>query len=286
MSEFSTVGLIARLNDLKVADTLHQICNMLEEKGMQVVLDHSTRGLIGGPLTVDIEVLGQQCDLAIVIGGDGTLLHAARELVDFGVPIVGVNRGRLGFLVDVPPDEGLVELGDILDGNYLEEERFLIDMRVCRDGEEIHRAYGFNDLVLRIRDMLRIVEFETYINGAFVNRQRADGIIVSTPSGSTAYSLSNGGPIVSPSLDAIVLQPICPHTLSSRPLVVDADAEIEIRIVDKDIDTGQLVSDGQIYMDVRTEDRILVRRKSQRIRLLHPTSYNYYQLLRAKLNWS
>jgi len=285
MSEFSSAGLIVRLNDRKVADTLHQIHSSLEQRGMQVLLDHSTRGLIGGPLTVGIEEIGQRCDVAIVIGGDGTLLHAARELVDYGVPLVGVNRGRLGFLVDVSPDGELAALDEILAGNYLAEERYLLDIRVCRAGGDIHRAYAFNDIVLRIRDMLRIVEFETYINASFVNTQRADGIIVSTPSGSTAYSLSNGGPIVNPSLDAIVLQPICPHTLSSRPLVVDADSEIEIRIVDKNIDNGQLISDGQIYMDVRTEDTIRVCRKAERIRLLHPSDYNYFQILRAKLNW-
>ncbi len=285
MSEFSSAGLIVRLNDRKVADTLHQIYSSLQQKGIRVLLDHSTRGLIGGPLTVGIEEIGQRCDLAIVIGGDGTLLHAARELVDYGVPLVGVNRGRLGFLVDVSPEGELAALDEIIAGNYLAEERYLLDIRVCREGGDIHRAYAFNDIVLRIRDMLRIVEFETYINASFVNTQRADGIIVSTPSGSTAYSLSNGGPIVNPSLDAIVLQPICPHTLSSRPLVVDADSEIEIRIVDKNIDNGQLIADGQIYMDVRTEDTIRVRRKPERIRLLHPSDYNYFQILRAKLNW-
>ncbi len=286
MAEFKKVGLITRLSDLKVSNTLNDVHSRLETLGCEVMLDHSTRGLIGGLKTVALETIAETCDLAIVIGGDGTLLHTARGLADSDVPIVGVNRGRLGFLVDVSPDTELTQLNEILAGNYKSEQRFLLDVEVRRDGEVINRAIAFNDIVLRVRDLLRIVEFKTYINGSFVNVQRADGVIVSTPSGSTAYSLSNGGPIVNPTLDAIVLQPICPHTLSSRPLVVGADSEIEIRISDQGIDNGQLISDGQVYFDIISDDIIHVKQHAKRIRLLHPTDYNYYKLLRAKLHWT
>ncbi|MEM7293586.1 MAG: NAD(+) kinase [Pseudomonadota bacterium] len=286
MSEFKKVGLVTRLNDLKVSDTLNDVHARLESLGREILLDHSTRGLIGGLKTVGLDVIARECDLAVVIGGDGTLLHTARELADSNVPIVGVNRGRLGFLVDVSPESELTQLDEILAGHYCDEERFLLDVEVSRDGEVIHEVVAFNDIVLRVKDLLRIVEFKTYINGSFVNVQRADGVIVSTPSGSTAYSLSNGGPIVTPTLDVIVLQPICPHTLSSRPLVVGGGSDIEIRISDEGIDNGQLISDGQVYFDIISDDLIHVKQHRKRVRLIHPINYNYYKLLRAKLNWT
>lgn len=286
MHKFKKIGLIAKFNDKKISDTLKEVHNKLLSRNVELLLDHTTRGLLDDANTVDIETIGRECDLAIVTGGDGTLLHAARELVDFGVPIVGINRGRLGFLVDVCPDEGLPLIDEILEGHYISEERFMFEAEVWRDGEMIHQSYAFNDVVLRIRDLLQIMEFEVSIDKNFVNRQRADGIIVSTPSGSTAYSLSNGGPIINPTLDVVVLQPICPHTLSSRALVVSAHSEIEISLTDKGVPTAQAVCDGQVYMDTQLGDVIKVRRKEKRIRLLHPENYDYHHILREKLNWT
>ncbi len=286
MYKFKKVGLIVKFNDLGISDTLNEVYNKLKSKGVELLLDHTTRGLLGGPVTVDIETIGRECDLAIIIGGDGTLLHAARELVDFGVPLVGVNRGRLGFLVDVCPDKGLSMIDKILEGQYISEERFMFEASIQRGDEVVHQSYAFNDVVLRIRDLLQIMEFEVSIDDSFVNRQRADGIIVSTPSGSTAYSLSNGGPIVNPTLDVIVLQPICPHTLSSRSLVVSASSEIKIHICDKGIPSAQTVCDGQVYMDAQLDDIVTVKRKQKRIHLLHPPNYDYHHILREKLNWS
>ena len=222
---FNKIGLVVKFNDPSMSDTLNDVYEKLQARGVELLLDHTTRGLLGGPTTVDIETIGRECDLVIVIGGDGTLLHAARELVDHDVPLVGINRGRLGFLVDVCPDHGMAQLDEILEGRYQAEERFMLESEIIRDGEIVHRSYAFNDVVLRIRDVLQIMEFEVNVDGSFVNRQRADGIIISTPSGSTAYSLSNGGPILNPTLDAMVLQPICPHTLSSRSLVVSSSSE-------------------------------------------------------------
>ncbi|MEM7206868.1 MAG: NAD(+) kinase [Pseudomonadota bacterium] len=286
MLKFKTIGLVTRLNDLKVSDTLNDVHARLEALDCDVQLDHSTRGLIGGLKTVGLEDIAQKCDLCIVIGGDGTLLHTARALADSNVPIVGINRGRLGFLVDVAPDSDLAILDDILAGNFYDEERSLLDIDVRRNGEVIHSAVAFNDIVLRVKDLLKIVEFKIYIDGSFVNVQRADGVIVSTPSGSTAYSLSNGGPIVTPTVDVILMQPICPHTLSSRPLIIDGNSDVEIRISDEGIDNGQLVSDGQVYFDIVSDDVIHVKKHSKRVRLLHPQNYNYYNILRAKLNWT
>ncbi len=286
MYKFKKIGLIVKFNDLAISDTLNEVYNKLKGKGIELLLDHTTRGLLGGPVTVDIETIGRECDLAIIIGGDGTLLHAARELVDYGVPLVGVNRGRLGFLVDVCPDKELSQIDEILEGNYLSEERFMFEASIVRDGEIVHKSSAFNDVVLRIRDLLQIMEFEITIDGSFVNLQRADGIIISTPSGSTAYSLSNGGPIVNPTLDVIVLQPICPHTLSSRSLVVSSDSEISIHICDKGVPYAQAVCDGQVYMDAELDDIVTIKRKDKCVKLLHPKDYDYHYILREKLNWS
>ena len=200
--------------------------------------------------------IAERCDLAVVIGGDGTLLHAARSLVDKGVPIVGVNRGRLGFLVDVPPDGGLEELGDIIKGRYIAEERAMLETRVLRDGDCVASSYSFNDTVIRVRDLLQLMDFDIIIDDVLVTHQRADGLIVATPSGSTAYSLSNGGPIVGPTIDALVLQPICPHTLTSRPLMVDAGSSIRVHLWDDDVMRAQVVCDGQVYMDASLGDMI------------------------------
>ncbi len=285
MSAFTNVGVIVRKQDHSVADTLNDIHALLQRKGCTVYLDHSTAGMVEGMTTVGCDAIGGHCDLAIVVGGDGTLLASARDLVDFGVPLVGVNRGRLGFLTDVHPDEKLLQLAAILEGDYVPDERLMLRMDVERDGEVMSTDSAFNDVVIRNTQMLRIVDFEVYIDGSFVNHQRADGIIVSTPSGSTAYSLSNGGPIVNPQLQGIILQPICPHTLSSRPLVVPEDCTIEIAVCDDGAPNAQAVCDGQLYHHVQRDDIVRIRRKRRHLTLLHPSDYDYFQILRAKLNW-
>ena len=208
MPKFSKVGLITKSGDLSVSETLNDVHNLLLDMGVPVVLDSSTRGLLGGPVTVDLDKIGQECDLAIVIGGDGTLLHAARELVGTNVPLVGVNRGRLGFLVDVSPEGNLHELTEIIEGEYIEEHRLMLHCQLVRNRETIHQSLAFNDMVMRTKNVLQIIEFEISINDSFDLSQRADGIIVASPSGSTAYALSSGGPIVNPNLNAIVVQPI------------------------------------------------------------------------------
>jgi len=285
MSNFSRAGLIVKFNDESVANTLNDVINCLSAHSIEPVLDNSTRGLIDGQTTVATSELASSCDLAIVIGGDGTLLSAARSLVDHDVPIVGVNRGRLGFLVDVPPDNKLSELSEILEGQYLEERRSLLTTRILREGETFGESYAFNDCVIRVRDLLQIMDFDVIIDDVLVTHQRADGIIIATPSGSTAYSLSNGGPIVGPTIDALVVQPICAHTLTSRPLMVDAASSIRIHLWDDEIRKAQVICDGQIYMDAMLGDMIEIRRKDQPVRLLHPETYDYHRILREKLNW-
>ncbi len=194
MSEFATIGIITRRGDTSVSDTVNDIQMLLKARGCRVLLHHSARNLIGGMRTVNTDTLAQACNLVIIVGGDGTLLNAVRSLAGRNIPLVGINRGRLGFLVDVSSTDQFAQLQNILDGRYVAEERMLMSVEVRCGGEIPHSASAFNDVVLRATHS-RMIEFETSINGLFVNRQRADGIIISTPSGSTAYSLSSGGPI-------------------------------------------------------------------------------------------
>ena len=286
MPHFRSIGLIARTDDDgQVAATLDLIHRFLRDRDVDVVLDRSTSQVLGMEPTAPRREIGEHCDLAIVIGGDGTLLTAARSLADAGVPIMGVNLGRLGFLVDMSPETVLERLDEMLAGHYTEEQRFLVCAEVERNGRVIQSALAFNDVVMRIKNVVRMIEFETWIDGAFVNIQRADGIVVSTPTGSTAYALSGGGPILHPSLEALLLLPICPHTLSSRPIVVDASARIEIRVCAGIREIGQVVSDGQNNIDVAAGDVLRIRRRGPSIRLLHPADYDYYAILREKLRW-
>lgn len=285
MTEFGKVGIIVKFNDASVANTLQEVIALLQTMELEVLLDHSTRGLVDHNNTVNLETLGTNSDVIVVIGGDGTLLHAARELVTYDIPLIGVNRGRLGFLVDVSPESELKTLKDILHGDYQPEKRFLLDVRVLRDGEVQAQSLAFNDVVVRVKDMLQIMDYDILINDVLVTHQRADGLVIATPSGSTAYSLSNGGPIVGPSIDAMVLQPICPHTLTSRPLMVDANSSIRVHLWDDEIHSAQVICDGQVYMDAGLGDMIAVSAKPERIKLLHPENYDYHQILREKLNW-
>ena len=217
---FKTIGIIVKPHTELVKDKLEHLLAYLKQKDCEVLLDESIEGLADSKDIVARDVLGNRCDLAITLGGDGTILHAARSLADKGVPMVGINIGRLGFLADISSDEIDTVLDDILSGKYIEEERFLLEARIIRNKKIVFSADALNDVVVHIRDVARMIEFETRINDQFVNHQRADGLIISTPTGSTAYALSSGGPILQADLDAITLVPICPHTLSSRPLVV------------------------------------------------------------------
>ncbi len=284
---FRTIGLIAKHGDPRVGETLDRLIGMLRPRGLNIVLDARSRGAWpGGRIpVVERDALGEGCDLVVVVAGDGTFLGAARSLVDHEVPLLGVNRGRIGFLTDVMPDEMPARLDEILDGRFIEERRFLLDVSVERGGECVFSESALNEAVVHKGGMTRLMEFETYIDGRLVNSQRSDGLIVATPTGSTAYALSGGGPILHPSLDAIVLVPICPHTLSSRPIVVGGDSVVEV-VLGQEAETGvQLSYDGQTAADLAAEDRILIRKHRPDLRLIHPAGHDYYATLRAKLHW-
>lgn len=286
---FRTVGLIGKHGDPRVVETLGQLTGFLADIRAEVLFDAESAEQLPsfGLPVVDRETLGRRSDLVIVVAGDGTFLNAARSLVELDVPLLGVNLGRLGFLADVMPAEMTARLGEILAGEYDEERRFLLEARVTRDGEDVFRGCALNEVVAHKWHIARLIQFETFINGHLVNTQRSDGLIVATPTGSTAYSLSGGGPILHPELEAIVLVPICPHTLSSRPLVVSADSEFEIRMQQGgEQPEAQLTCDGQTTLELAPSDRIFIRRKERRLRLVHPKGHDYFSTLRAKLHWA
>jgi NAD+ kinase len=287
MPVFKTIGVIAKLADPRLSEPLAMLLHQLLSDSVAVMLDQNAAPLVEAPgvPVVDRATLARECDLAIVVGGDGTLLNAARSLADSEVPILGVNLGRLGFLVDVSPEEMEARLREILDGRFIEERRSLLHAEVVRGDEVIGEGLALNDVVLHIRDLVRMIEFNTYIDGRFVNTQRADGLVVATPTGSTAYALSGGGPLLHPSLDAVVLVPICPHTLSHRPIVVGDDSRIEVVLCPENQAAAQVAFDGQANFDLRAEDRVRIRRKQRKLRLIHPEGYDYFHILRAKLRW-
>jgi NAD+ kinase len=287
MSEFKTIGVLAKRGDPRIAPTLEKLLDHLAARRLAVLLDESVIELL--PARADAlatrPVMAERCDLAIVVGGDGTFLNAARGLVDTTAPLLGINLGRLGFLVDVSPEEMHARLDEILDGRHAIEERGLLTAQVLRDGQLLGEGDALNDVVLHIRDVVRMIEFEIFIDERFVSRQRADGLVVATPTGSTAYALSGGGPLVDPALDAHVLVPICPHTLSHRPIVVGGASRIEVRLSAESATAAQVAFDGQANLDVQAGDRVVIERHARPVRLIHPAGYDYFEILRAKLRW-
>jgi NAD+ kinase len=294
MHYFQRAGIIGKQHaDTQIGATIARLSAHLRARGVDLRLDPVAAAALLHHGTVDggaadvaaeqpvaIAALGQTCDLVIVVGGDGTLLHAARELVAADVPLLGINLGRLGFLVDLSPNSLEQRLDQILAGEFDADARAMLE--VGCDGVDGH---ALNDIVLHKWNSVRMIELETWIDGQFVNAQRSDGIIVSTPTGSTAYALSGGGPLVHPALDALLLVPICPHTLSNRPLVVGGDSEIELRIRDYAPEQVRLTCDGQINLPLTEGRAIHIRRSRHRLRLLHPRGYDHFSILRAKLGW-
>lgn len=285
---FKNIGIIGKFNDSSIAEVIHSLHDFFTEQGCQGIIDTDTAAVIGadGLPTASREHMGQQCDLIIVVGGDGTFLNAARSLVDSKKPLLGINLGRLGFLTDINAEKMRGRLKDILAGEYISEERFLLDGKFECEGAENSHNLAFNDIVVHKQNVARMIELDVYLNGQYVNTQRADGLIVSSPTGSTAYALSGGGPILHPTLDAIVMVPICPHTMSQRPIVVDGSSEIEIRVSDSNQGAVQATCDGQSSVDLNLGDSVLIRKYPTPVQLIHPADYNYYEILRAKLHWS
>ncbi|MFC2992990.1 MULTISPECIES: NAD(+) kinase [Halomonas] len=287
-TSFRNIGLIGRLGSPKVVDTLKRLIRFLAERGHHVIIEDRTATVLlnHGHVEASRRTMGQLCDLVIVVGGDGSLLGAARTLCHSGTLVLGVNRGRLGFLTDISPDELEARVGEVLDGRYEVEERFLLDAELFRDGTLVGSGDALNEVVLHPGKAVRMIEFELFIDGQFVYSQRSDGLIIATPTGSTAYALSGGGPIMHPRLDVVTLVPMFPHTLSSRPIVIDAASEIRIHIGETNQTYPHISCDGQTRAVSKPDDVLVIRRKSQRVQLVHPLGHNFYEVLRSKLGWS
>jgi NAD+ kinase len=287
MNKFERVGLVARSGSELVLDSLRRVLTLLEARNIDVLMEDNAHELLPeytGTSYTQSE-MAVRCDLVIAVGGDGNILGAARCFAPHGVPIVGVNRGRLGFLADISPDDIDVSITQVLNGNYTMEEHFLLEGEVSSKGlEEVPCA--LNEVLVHSAQMPRMLEIDLYIDGEFVYNQYSDGLIVSSPTGSTAYALSAGGPIMHPSLDAIVLVPMFPHSLNSRPLVIPGNSEIKI-VVGLNTGTNAKISfDSQQEFEIEPGESLIVSKKRESLKLIHPPGHNFFGVCRSKLDWA
>lgn len=301
---FRRVALIGRAGKKSIVATLNELIDLLKSRNLSVVIDTETAAIEGILIDFDQidgsslkivprQKIGEHCDLAIVVGGDGSMLQAASVMAGTDVPVLGINRGRLGFLADVNPEELTEKVTQVLDGHYWLVSRFLLKFRIVQNDDQgkpsgavIHEDVALNDVVLHAGKSVHTIDFKLKINDQDVYRQHADGLIVATPTGSTAYALSAGGPIIHPTMDAICLVPMHPHTLSSRPLVVPGSSKIALNI-HKDNRTQPMVgADGKASAPLESDQTLLIEKHDKILLLLHPDGYGFYQACRTKLNWN
>jgi NAD+ kinase len=289
--KYRHIALIGKYHvaSASMRETLLDVAHFLMDQGAEVVFDQESASNLGGKdlsghATLSLEQIGQQCDVAMVVGGDGTMLGIGRQLARFGIPLIGINHGRLGFITDIALHDYKATLPAMLRGEHAREERSLMQAQVLRDGTGVFDALALNDVVINRGAGSGMVELRVEIDGRFVANQRADGLIIASPTGSTAYALSAGGPIMHPDLKGWVMVPIAPHTLSNRPLALADSACIAIELV-----AGKEASanfDMQNYASLLVGDRIVVSRSPHRVTYLHPTGWSYYDTLRRKLHWN
>jgi NAD+ kinase len=280
---FGRVALIGKLRSPEIADSLKALRALCERRGCEVLIERETAADIGEK-GVGYDAIGERADLAVIIGGDGTMLAAARNLVGRKVPVTGVNQGRVGFMTDIGHDDMQEGIGAILEGRYSMEERSLLDAQILRGTTTVLRTIALNEAVVGKGAQGRLIEFELSIDGEFVYKLRGDGMIVATPTGSTAYALSAQGPILHPAVPALALVPLAPHTLSARPVSVSDRSVIEISIV-RALD-ARAHFDGFALTDMAEGDRLVLRRSEEVVRFVHPPAYRYFATLREKLRWS
>jgi len=266
---FRNIVIVGREDDSRVAEPMELVKKHLKEAGANLLPKE--------------EVIN--ADLLISIGGDGTMLYASRLARETETPILGINRGRLGFLADVIPDELISSLDNVLGGNFTTDSRLLLEARLHKSSGEDVVAYALNDIVLQRRETGRMVDFETRVAGQYVNTHSGDGLIVATPTGSTAYALSCGGPIIEPQLDAVVIVPVCPHTLTDRPIVISADQSIEVTLLQRDETKAEITVDGFSMGGIEPDDKLRISAANTRVTLVHPPGYDFYGILRSKLFW-
>lgn len=285
--EFKRVGLVARSGSELVTDSLRRVEAFLHLSKVEVLIEDAALSMLHDADTPSCsrEEMGKRCDLVIAVGGDGNMLGAARSLAPYGIPILGINRGRLGFLADVSPDEIESRIGSVLSGDYSIEEHFLLEGDTSPDGEtELPSA--LNEVVIHSAHLPKMIEFNIYVDDAFVFTQYSDGLIISTPTGSTAYALSAGGPIMHPRIDAIALIPMFSHTLTSRPLVVPGESNIRVEI-GSHLETHAKVSfDSQKEFEIGPGESLTLRKKKEKLKLIHPPGHSFYNVCRSKLDWA
>ena len=283
---FTTIALVGRFADPLVADAMLALAVHAQARGIRVLIDADC------PIEFGIEVerlreseLARHTELVVSVGGDGTLLYAARLALGSNVPLLGINRGRLGFLADVSASEMLERFDEVLSGRYARDVRRVLSAQIVASDGRVTAARALNDVVLQKVQTGRMLDFETWIDGRYVNTHGGDGLVVATSTGSTAYALSCGGPIIEPALDALVLAPISPHTLSDRPIVVHASARIELRLVAQAPVRAQITCDGVVLGDLDPADRLTIEAAPEQVTLLHPPGHDFYRILRSKLHW-
>ena len=283
---FKTIGIIGRVKTAEVKETLKALIFALREWSHHIIVECETaESLHDSTLsTIPREEIGAHCDLLIVVGGDGSLLHAAHAIVNHEVPVLGINRGSLGFLTDIQPAK-LQKIKEILDGKYTLEKRFLLSTQIELHGKLIGQDYALNEVAIIPDAIPHMIEFEIYIDDEFVCSQNSDGLIVATPTGSTAYALSGGGPILHPELNAMVLVPMFPHTLSSRPIVIEGNRHIKVLLAPNNTTSPRVSCDGRAYIATPAGSHISIQKKGKHLQLIHPLDYNYYKTLRSKLHW-
>ena len=287
--EFNVVAIVARRLTDRILESITKIDSLLNEMGIQTLLEKkvlSALKLNRGDGVVTRAELGGVADLVIVVGGDGSILGVSRDLAGSGVPVVGVNRGSLGFLAAIAPGDIEEKFEQILSGDYSIEDHFLLEAQVFRDDVLVSSSTALNDVVVNPSSMSRMMEFDLLVNEEFVYNQRSDGIIVASPTGSTAYSLSAGGPIMHPRLDALVVVPMFPHTLTSRPLVVSGDSTVMVRIIDAAEGAPQLSCDSQVNLPLEVGDVVKVGKSEEPLNLLYPAGHSFYESCRSKLDWA
>jgi len=283
-TQFPNIAILGRHHDPRVTEPMQVLTRHLTKAGVNVLAADSLQLELAATRMQETD-LCDVADLIIAIGGDGTMLYASRLARESGTPILGINRGRLGFLADVTPDEMINSVEQVLQGNYTRDSRMLLEACLHTDSGTESTAFGLNDVVLQRRETGRMVDFSTRIAGKYVNTHSGDGLIIATPTGSTAYALSCGGPIIEPQLDAVAVVPICPHTLTDRPLVIAAEHAIEVVLLERDDTLAEITVDGFSMGEIRPTDRLVISAADQRIILVHPPRYDFYGILRSKLFW-
>lgn len=283
-AQFNNIAIIGRQDDARVAEAVRELATHLAAKGVRLLA--ANKLLKDVPITlIDEPELCAAADLVIAVGGDGTMLYASRLARDCGTPILGINRGRLGFLADVTPDEMLASVDQVLAGKYAKDTRLLLEACLIRKSGRKKIAFALNDVVMQRRGTGRMVDFATHVDGQYVNTHSGDGLIVATPTGSTAYSLSCGGPIIEPQLSAVVIVPVCPHTLTDRPIVVPAEAAVQVTLLERDDTKAEITVDGFSMGSIHPTDKLIISAYDKRVTLIHPPDYDFYGILRSKLFW-